>query len=92
MKISADTAKAPLLSVGYPQTPGVYDEMSAAPGILRPHWDEFINSLSALGDQELAPPLANGKAAHSGKRRHLQRLWRSAGNGPARGIWMPFPW
>ena len=53
MKISADTAKAPLLSIGYHQTPGVYDEMCGAPGILRPHWDKFIHSLSALGDQEL---------------------------------------
>src|ERR1700689_1352964 len=53
MKISADTAKAPLLSDGYVQTSGVYDEMCGAPGILRPHWDKFIHSLSALGDQEL---------------------------------------
>jgi uncharacterized circularly permuted ATP-grasp superfamily protein/uncharacterized alpha-E superfamily protein len=53
MKISADTAKAPLLSIGYHQTPGVYDEMCGAPGILRPHWEKFIHSLSALGDQEL---------------------------------------
>jgi len=28
--------------------------MSVAPGVLRPHWDTFIHSLSALGDQELA--------------------------------------
>jgi len=54
MKISADTTNAPLLSAGYPQTPGVYDEMSAAPGVLRPHWDTLIKSLSALGEQELA--------------------------------------
>jgi uncharacterized circularly permuted ATP-grasp superfamily protein/uncharacterized alpha-E superfamily protein len=54
MKISTDTPKAPLLSDGYLQTPGVYDEMCAASGILRPHWDKFIRSLSALGDQELA--------------------------------------
>src|SRR5271154_377128 len=54
MKISADPAKAPLLSDGYLQTPGVYDEMCGAPGILRPHWDRFIHSLSALGDQELS--------------------------------------
>lgn len=54
MKVSSDTAKAALLSVGYPHTPGVYDEMCATPGILRPHWDKFIHSLSALGDQELA--------------------------------------
>jgi uncharacterized circularly permuted ATP-grasp superfamily protein/uncharacterized alpha-E superfamily protein len=53
MKISTDTVKAPLLSIGYHQTPGVYDEMCGAPGILRPHWDKFIHSLSALGDQEL---------------------------------------
>jgi uncharacterized circularly permuted ATP-grasp superfamily protein/uncharacterized alpha-E superfamily protein len=54
MKTSIDTARAPLLSIGYPQTPGVYDEMCGAPGILRPHWEKLINSLSALGDQELA--------------------------------------
>jgi uncharacterized circularly permuted ATP-grasp superfamily protein/uncharacterized alpha-E superfamily protein len=54
MKISADTAKPRLLSTGYPETPGVYDEMCPAPGALRPHWDKFIHALSALGDQELA--------------------------------------
>src|ERR1700719_3337221 len=53
MNISADTMNGPLLSTGYPQTAGVYDEMSAALGVLRPHWDIFINSLSALGNQEL---------------------------------------
>src|ERR1700681_2743449 len=54
MNISADTMNGPLLSTGYPQTAGVYDEMSAALGVLRPHWDLFINSLSALRGQELA--------------------------------------
>src|SRR3984893_8214098 len=54
MNISAGTMNGPLLSTGYPQTAGVYDEMSAALGVLRPHWDIFINSLSALGNQELA--------------------------------------
>src|SRR3984957_10053863 len=53
MKISVDMMKGPLSS-GYTQTPGVYDEMSAAAGVLRPHWDTYIHSLSALGDQELA--------------------------------------
>src|ERR1700724_228822 len=53
MTISADTVNGPRLSTGYPQTAGVYDEMSAAVGVLRPHWDVFINSLSALGAQEL---------------------------------------
>src|ERR1700736_4511027 len=54
MNISADTINSPRLSTGYPQTPGVYDEMSAARGVLRPNWDMFINSLSALRTQELA--------------------------------------
>ena len=53
LDIAAETATVPLLSADYPETPGVYDEMAAAPGILRPHWDEFIKSLSALGAPEL---------------------------------------
>ena len=54
MSISGDTLEAPLLSDGYLQTDGVYDEMSAVPGVLRPHWDRFIGSMSALGGEELA--------------------------------------
>jgi uncharacterized circularly permuted ATP-grasp superfamily protein/uncharacterized alpha-E superfamily protein len=54
MKISADTIAAPPLIANYPQTPGVYDEMSGPGGILRPHWDTFISSLTALGSEELA--------------------------------------
>src|SRR5580704_18259777 len=54
MNISAGTMNGPLLSAGYPQTAGVYDEMSAALGVLRPNWDIFINSLSALRGHELA--------------------------------------
>src|SRR5271155_338232 len=54
MKISGGTPKGPLLSNGYPHTPGFYDEMSAAPGLLRPHWDRFIGSMSGLGGEELA--------------------------------------
>src|SRR6202163_2365127 len=54
MNISADTMHGPLLSTGYPQTAGVYDEMSSGLAVLRPHWDLFINSLSALRSQELA--------------------------------------
>ena len=54
MSISGDTLEAPLLCAGYRQTDGVYDEMSAAPGVLRPHWDTFIGSMSALGGEELA--------------------------------------
>jgi uncharacterized circularly permuted ATP-grasp superfamily protein/uncharacterized alpha-E superfamily protein len=54
MSISGDTLDAPLLCAGYRQTPGVYDEMSAAPGVLRPHWDALIGAMSALGAEELA--------------------------------------
>src|SRR5580765_5484530 len=54
MKTSADTITGPLLIDGYPQTAGVYDEMSGPGGALRPHWDDFIGSLQALGGQELA--------------------------------------
>ena len=54
MSVSADTLDAPPLAAGYSQPDGVYDEMSAAPGVLRPHWDRFIASMSALGSEELA--------------------------------------
>jgi len=54
MKISADTSAAPLLIGNYPQTAGVYDEMSSTGGVLRLHWDTFISSLTALGGEELA--------------------------------------
>src|SRR5271167_2168221 len=54
MKITPDNAKGPLLSDGYPQTVELYDEMFAAPGVLRPQWDTFINALSTLGAEELA--------------------------------------
>ena len=54
MSISGDTLDAPLLCAGYRPADGVYDEMSAAPGVLRPHWDTYIGSMSALGAEELA--------------------------------------
>jgi uncharacterized circularly permuted ATP-grasp superfamily protein/uncharacterized alpha-E superfamily protein len=54
MNITADTMNRPLVSTGYPQIVGVYDEMSAPLGVLRPHWESFINSVSTLGNQELA--------------------------------------
>lgn len=54
MKISSATAKGPLLSEGYPQTAGLYDEMFSAPGVLRPNWETLINALSAQGAEELA--------------------------------------
>jgi len=54
MSISGDILDAPPLAAGYRQTGGVYDEMSAAPGVLRPHWDTLIGSMSELGVEELA--------------------------------------
>jgi len=54
MSISGDTLDTPLLSAGYRHTEAVYDEMCAEPGVLRPHWEKFIGSLSALGAEELA--------------------------------------
>jgi uncharacterized circularly permuted ATP-grasp superfamily protein/uncharacterized alpha-E superfamily protein len=43
----------PLLTADYRQAPGVYDEMCAESGALRPHWDRYISSLSSLGGKEL---------------------------------------
>src|ERR1700677_4523292 len=54
MSIPVDTLDTPLLSDGYRPTDGVYDEMAAAPGVLRPHWDTFIGLMSGLGGGELA--------------------------------------
>ncbi len=49
-----ETLDASFLMSGYRQTTGVYDEMSEASGALRPHWERYIQSLSALGPSELA--------------------------------------
>ena len=83
MNISADTIHGPLLSAGYPQTRrslrrDVRRARRSSPSLGRFH-QFFIRARRA----RTAPPLANGKAANSGKRRHLQRLRRSAGNGSA---------
>ena len=50
----AEILDDPLLTADYRQAPGVYDEMCVEPGILRPHWDRYIASLSSLGGKELA--------------------------------------
>lgn len=50
----AEILDDPLLTADYRQAPGVYDEMCAEPGVLRPHWDRYIASLSSLGSKELA--------------------------------------
>ena len=50
----AEILDDPLLTADYRQAPGVYDEMCVEPGVLRPHWDRYIASLSSLGAKELA--------------------------------------
>jgi uncharacterized circularly permuted ATP-grasp superfamily protein/uncharacterized alpha-E superfamily protein len=51
--ISADTL-APTLPGNYSPAPGIYDEMMSAPGVFRPHWDDYAASISALGAEEMA--------------------------------------
>ena len=41
------------LFAGYQPLPGVYDEMFAAPGNLRPHWLQFVELINRLGPSEL---------------------------------------
>ncbi len=41
------------LHAGYVPPPGVYDEMVAADGCLRPHWQQFIAGLESMTDGEL---------------------------------------
>jgi uncharacterized circularly permuted ATP-grasp superfamily protein/uncharacterized alpha-E superfamily protein len=48
------TLEAPSLTVGYGHAPGVYNELYAAPGILRPDWERYMASLSELGSEELS--------------------------------------
>jgi len=45
----------------YSPSPGAFDEMESAPGIARPHWAEFIESIRRLGRQELASRSRNGR-------------------------------
>ena len=52
MSTSADTLAAPFVG-NYSPVPGIYDEMMSAPGVLRPHWDDYAASISALGAEEL---------------------------------------
>ncbi len=37
----------------YQPLPGVYDEMFASPGLIRPHWREFVAAMDAMGPREL---------------------------------------
>src|ERR1700733_11364355 len=50
----AEILDDPLLTADYRQAPGVYDEMCMESGVLRPHWDRYIASLTSLGGKELA--------------------------------------
>ncbi|HTS16988.1 MAG TPA: circularly permuted type 2 ATP-grasp protein [Verrucomicrobiae bacterium] len=57
MKHSSETSHAPerwRLFGRYELADGVYDEMAAAAGALRPHYEMFANSLDSLGRDELA--------------------------------------
>ncbi len=54
MSVAGETLESPLLSADYRQAEGAYDEMSVAPGVLRPYWNTFIGAMSALGGEELA--------------------------------------
>ncbi len=54
MNIAGQTLDAPSLCAGYRQPDGVYDEMSATPGVLHPYWDRFMGAMSGLGVEELA--------------------------------------
>ncbi|HEY0760624.1 MAG TPA: circularly permuted type 2 ATP-grasp protein [Acidisarcina sp.] len=49
-----ETLDSPLLTAEYRQAPGAYDEMCSPAGVLRPHWERYIASLSNLGGEELA--------------------------------------
>ncbi|MGE4221060.1 MAG: circularly permuted type 2 ATP-grasp protein [Alphaproteobacteria bacterium] len=42
------------LAGGYQPLSGVFDEMLTPDGLLRPHWDGFINGLSGLAGEDLA--------------------------------------
>jgi len=48
-----ETPEPPTLSTTYPIPAQVYDEMLVAPGVLRPHWEKFIQGVTAMGGQEL---------------------------------------
>ncbi len=53
MAFRADTRDAVLPGGVYQPAPGVWDEMSFASGVLRPHWQGFVSGLSDLGTEEL---------------------------------------
>ncbi|HEY6168274.1 MAG TPA: circularly permuted type 2 ATP-grasp protein, partial [Verrucomicrobiae bacterium] len=58
---TGSTAAPANLSQGYRPAPGGFDEMLAAPGTPRPHWQRFVNALDQLGRHELASRWENGR-------------------------------
>jgi len=48
-----ETPQRSTLSSTYQISGQVYDEMLAAPGVLRPHWETLIQALNAMGGEEL---------------------------------------
>jgi uncharacterized circularly permuted ATP-grasp superfamily protein/uncharacterized alpha-E superfamily protein len=48
-----ETPERSTLSSTYQISGQVYDEMLAAPGVLRPHWETFLQALDAMGGEEL---------------------------------------
>ena len=73
------------LLAGYAAPEERFDELLAAPGLPRPHWDAFVRAARraqrARGERHA---LAH-RAADPRARRHLQRLRRRAGRAPAVG-------
>ncbi len=66
MKPAGDIAAATppwRLFEGYQPVTGVFDEMMAAPGRLRPHCEKFVQSLESLGRRDLAARWENAKRA-----------------------------
>ena len=75
------------------RSPGVYDEMLAAPGEPRPHWQPLIARwLAASGRAEMRRGAGSRRGGlHPRERRHLQRLRRPARHGTGRGSSTPLP-
>ena len=46
------------LLAGYAAADDRYDELLAAPGEPRPHWDAFVRSLAARGEREVSDTLS----------------------------------
>lgn len=56
-----ETAPGSNLSSTYQLSDHVYDEMFVAPGVLRAHWQKFIQTLDAMGVKELARRWENAR-------------------------------